>query len=165
MKPRTASSVMSLVLALAVAFTAAEAGAEPAKWDQKRVTAIAEKFAKAVADLRETVRKQPPTPNPRQTKLRYQALDDLRLLRQAANNLASDLKAGEGRAETYPGYKRIQLLRRDAEENGRKADIKEDTLARIAAAQDLLRQLAPYYEEEAAEVGGAPVPPAEPAAK
>jgi len=43
---------------------------------------------------------------------------------------------------TYPGLLRIQTLRHDAEQPGRK----------------VLRQLAPYYEDEAKAVEGASIP-------
>ncbi|HME72807.1 MAG TPA: hypothetical protein VKM54_23505 [Myxococcota bacterium] len=150
--------ILALAAALAVGFSTTGAKAEPAKWDQKRVTSIAQQLAVAVGELRESVRKQPPVSNPPQRKIRYQALDDLSTWKQVCDSFARSLKAGKGREETYPTYRRIQTIQRDLEEHGRRADVKLDTLNSYAKAADLLRQIAPYYEEEAKEVEGTSVP-------
>lgn len=140
--------ILAFAAALAVGFGTTGAKAEPATWDQKRVTSIAQQLAVAVGELRETVRKQPAITNSPQRKVRYQAIDDLRTMKQVCDNLARDLKAGKGRDETYPTYQRIQTIRRDLDEHGRKADVKMDTLNSYAKTSDLLRQIAPYYEDE-----------------
>jgi hypothetical protein len=155
--------ILAFAAALAVGFATTGAGAEAAKWDQKRVTSIAQQLAVAVGELRETIRKTPEVANSPQRKVRYEALDDLRTLRQVCDNFARDLKAGKSREETYPTFQRIQTIKRDLQEHGRKADIKVDTLNSYAKAADLLRQLTPYYEEEAKAVEGASAPSGAPA--
>jgi hypothetical protein len=142
---------------------ATSAKAEAAKWDQKRVTSIAQQLAAAVGQLYDIVSKQPASANTPQRKVRYQALDDLRTLKQVSGSFARNLKDGKGREETYPTYQRIQTIRRDLEEHGRRADVKLDTLNSYAKVADLNRQLGPYYEEEAKEVEGAPAPSGAPA--
>jgi hypothetical protein len=146
-----------------VGFGTYDAKAQPAKWDQTRVTSIAQQLAVAVGELRETVRKQPPLANAPQRKIRFQALDDLRTLKYVCDALARDLKGGESREETFPSYQRIQTMLRDLEGHGRRADIKLDTLNSYAKVADLNRRLGPYYEEEAKEVEGASAPSATPA--
>ncbi len=146
--------ILAFAAAVAVVCGATGAKAELAKWDQKRAASIAQQLASAVGELRENIRKQPPVANSPQRKVRYQALDDLRTLKQVCDNLARDLKAGKGRDETYPIYQRIQTIRRDLEEHGRKADVKLDTLNSYAKVADLLRQIGPYYEDAKAVEGG-----------
>ena len=158
------SRTLAFAAALAVGFAATGAKAEPAKWDQKRVTLLAQQLTVAVGELRESIRKQPAITNSPQRKVRYQALDDLATLKQVSGSLARNLKAGMGREETYPTFQRIQTIKRDLQEHGRKADIKVDTLNSYAKAADLLRQLTPYYEEEAKEVEGASEPSGTPPA-
>jgi hypothetical protein len=155
--------ILAFAAAFAVGFATTGAKGEPAKWDQKRVTSIAQQLAVAVGELRETIRKQPPVTNPPQRKVRYQALDDLATLKQVCDSFARNLKAGKSREETYPTFRRIQTIQRDLEGHGRKADIKMDTLNSYAKAADLMRQLTPYYEEEAKEVEGASEPSGAPA--
>ena len=155
--------ILAFAAAVAVVFGATGAKAEIAKWDQKRVTSIAQQLAVAVGELRESVRKQPEVPNSPQRKVRYQALDDLRTLKQVCDNLARDLKAGRGREETYPTYQRLQTIRRDLDGHGRKADVKLDTLNSYAKVADLLRRIGPYYEEEAKAAEGASAPSETPA--
>jgi len=163
MGSRTLGSLFALAAAVTVGFSASSAKAQPAKWDQARVTSIAQQLAVAVGELRETVRKQPPLANSPQRKVRFQALDDLRTLKQVCDAFARDLKAGGSREATYPAYQRIQTIQRDLEGHGRRADIKLDTLNSYAKVADLSRRLGPYYEEEAKEVEGAPAPSATPA--
>jgi len=162
------SRLQSWILVLAacvVAFSLSSAKAEPAKWNQKRVTSIAENLAVAVGELRDNVRKLPPIANSPQRKVRYQALDDLSTLKQVSDSLARALKAGKGREETYPTFRRIQTLQHDLEEHGRKADIKLDTLNAYAKVADLLRQISPYYEEEEKAGEGTSAPSEPPAPK
>ncbi|HBZ70990.1 MAG TPA: hypothetical protein DEP35_15165 [Deltaproteobacteria bacterium] len=155
--------ILAFAAAAALGFGATAAKADLAKWDQKRVASIAQQLAAAVGDLRETVRKQPEMPNAPKRKVRYQALDDLRTLKQVCDNLARDLRAGKNREQSEPTYQRIQTIRRDLEENGRRADIKLDTLNSYAKVADLNRQLRPYYEEEAKAGEGSSAPSAAPA--
>ena len=159
----TRARILVLCAALAAVSGATGASAQPAKWDQKRVTSIAQQLAVAVGQLYDNIVKLPSNANTPQRKVRFQALDDLRTLKQVSGSLARNLKAGKSREETYPTYQRIQTIRRDLEEHGRKADVKLDTLNSFAKVADLNRQLGPYYEEEAKEAGGASAPSEVPA--
>ena len=163
MRSTMSGRILALAAAVAVGFSTTSVKAEPAKWDQKRVTSIAQQLAVAVGELRESVRKQPEFANSPHAKSRDQALDDLRTLKQVCDNLARDLKGGKGVEETYPIFQRIQTLRRDLDGHGRKADIKLDALNSYAKVADLLRQIGPYYEEEAKAVEGASAPSETPA--
>jgi hypothetical protein len=132
-------------LALLVALPAA---AEPKEWDQAAVTELAQQLAEAAGDLRQSVRRTPPPPVGSQRRVRFQALDDLRVAENAINNLARRLESGEGREETYPTFERIRTLRNDIARLARRANITEPTLSKLETARGLLEQLAPYYEAE-----------------
>ena len=60
--------ILAFAAAVAVGFGTTGAKAEPAKWDQKRVTSIAQQLAAAVGELRENIRKQPPIPTRRSAR-------------------------------------------------------------------------------------------------
>ena len=99
-------------------------------------------------DLRQSVRRTPPATAGSQRRVRFQALDDLRVAESSINSLARRLESGEGRAETYPTFRRIRTLRNDIAMQARRAHIMEPTLSKLEAAQGLLEQLAPYYQPE-----------------
>ena len=127
------------------------AAAEPKEWDQAAVTEIAKQLAEAAGDLRVSVRRTPPATAGSQRRVRFQALDDLRVAESSINSLARRLESGEGREETYPTFKRIRTLRNDIAMQARRANITEPTLSKLAAAGELLEQMASYYEAYEAE--------------
>jgi hypothetical protein len=144
-------------LALVLSVFASSAVAESTAWDQKAVTAVAVKLAKAVKDLNLTVRKSPEaTLGSPQRRAQYQARESLKLLVGTSQRLALQLQAGEDKDATLPTYRRLQLIHRDAEEDGKKAHIAAPTLETIASTQALLEQLAPYYEDPPAAVAPTP---------
>ncbi len=148
MAGRIRSGVAWLGLVAGLALCASPAFAEAAKWDQGRVTQLARQLAAATKDLRIEVQKNPDQPPGPSRRAQYQAREDLRLLQYTTQQLASSLAKGEDRDATAPIFQRIQTLRRDAAENGRKGMIPEATLAKIEKARELLDQVAPYYAEE-----------------
>jgi hypothetical protein len=148
--------IVALGVAAALVIGATSVQAQTAKWDQAKVSAIADQLAASVADLRDQVRKQPPVDSPPQRKARYQVLQDLKMIESTSKQLAADLRGGEGREETQPAYDRLQMLRRDAAEHARSSDIREPVLGRVVATKDLLAQIAPYYEVTSVQ---APAPP------
>ena len=66
-------------------------------------------------------------------------------MEHSAKSMARALEAGEGKDEAAPRFKRIQSLRRDAEENGRKALIPDDVFAKITPVGGAIIKLAPYF--------------------
>lgn len=123
------------------------AGAEVATWSQERVAALAGELYDDVKDLKLTVQKSPDQPIGGARRAQYEARDQLRVLQSLARHLKADLEDGAGRDETITTFGRIQTVRRDLEEVGRKANILDATLEKVMAVQDVLRRLAPYYEE------------------
>jgi hypothetical protein len=148
MQRRIRSGIARLGLAAGLALCASPAFAQAAQWDQQRVTQLATQLAAAVKDLRVEVRKSPDQPPGQSRRAQYQAREDLRLLQYTTQQLASSLAKGEDRDATAPIFQRIQTLRRDAAENGRKGMIPEATLAKIEKARELLDQISPYYAGE-----------------
>jgi hypothetical protein len=150
-------------LALLLAMPASGAFAQSAPWDQKAVTAIAVKLEASIRDLHHTVRRNPDQPvGSPMRRAQFQARESLRLLVSTSQRLASQLRAGEDLDATLPTFRRLQMLRRDAERAGRRGNIPAPTLERVATVQSLIDQLVPFYgqaaaEEEAAEQA-APTP-------
>jgi len=140
---------IALGAALALLLLPTAALAELAKWDQARVTQIAEEFAGAMKDLRKEIQAAPPITDPARQRAQYVALDDVRIMSNTATLLANKLKAGEGREETFAAWRRLDLLRRDFEENARKAMIEDAIMEKILTAGELLIRLTPYYRADA----------------
>ena len=139
--------------ALALLLLPTAALAELATWNQERVTQIAEEFAGAMKDLRRELQAAPPSIDPSRQRARYVALDDIRIMTNTSTLLANKLKAGEGREETFAVWRRLDLLRRDFEENARKSDVQDAVMEQILKAGELLIRLTPYYRSEE-EAGG-----------
>ncbi len=133
------------LLGLLVALASA---AEPKPWDQAAVTELAKQLAESAGDLRDSVRRGPTSPSASQQRVRFQALDDLRVAANSVNSLARQLEAGAGREETYPTFRRIRMLRNDLAVQARRANITEPTLSKLETARELLEKLNPYYEAE-----------------
>jgi hypothetical protein len=135
------------VAAATFAITAGAASAELATWDQKRVAKYAEELTVATEDLKralETVGVQ----NFAQQNAMYQVKDTVKMLDTAASGLAEALKAGKGHDETLPRFKRVDTLRRDAEREGRSADIRDDVFEKVISVGSALLKLRPYYLDE-----------------
>jgi hypothetical protein len=121
--------------------------APTATWNQGRVTKIAQDLADATDELRVALRAEPIPETPVTQRDHYELREEVRLLHNSAHHLADMLDSGAGRDETMPIVKRIGLLRREAEENGRRVDIQSSTFEKVTAVGGLLIQLAPYYPE------------------
>jgi hypothetical protein len=139
----------SIVTAAAAAFllTASAASAELAQWDQERVAKYAAELAVATNDLKQAL-DAVGIQNFAQQNAMYQVKDTVEILHRTAGGLAEALKGGKSREETMPRYRRLKSLQRDAEEEGRSADIPESVFAKVFAAGSALIKLAPYYEED-----------------
>lgn len=155
LSPRSSRVAVAAALASLLVLAAPATLAETA-WDQKTVTDIAVKLAKSMKDLNLTVKKNPQAQvGSPQRRAQYNARESLRLLVNVSGRLASQLQAGEDKDATISTYKRMQLLRREAEDEGRKGQIPAPTLEKVVSMQAVMDQLAPYYED-------APTPAATP---
>ena len=145
---RRVRGITAVAAALVLLLLPTASLSELAKWDQERVTQIAEEFAVAMKDLRTEMQAAPPITDPSRQRALYVALDDIRIMTNTSTLLANKLKAGEGRDETFAVWRRLDLLRRDFEENARKADIEDAVMDKVINAGELLIRLTPYYREE-----------------
>jgi hypothetical protein len=137
--------------ALAVALSAAVAAhAQLAKWDQDRVTKYAENLVTACAGLEDSLN-QIGIQNLANANAAYQLKETVQMLQTAARGLSGSLQAGKTRDETLPRFKRIDTLRRDAEVQGRRADIPEQVFEKVFEVGSALIVLRPYYVSAARE--------------
>lgn len=120
--------------------------AKLATWDQARVSAIAQKLAAETEKLYTAYYKQP-LPGGFGGPDSHEFKDTVRLMHTESRHFAGELEKGEGRDKTRPVFKRLNELKRDAEEYGREIFMANPSLNQFSAVEDLLRQLAPYYEE------------------
>jgi hypothetical protein len=144
--------ILAAVSAAAFVSVVAAAGAraELATWDQARVTKYAEELAVATDELSQAL-ESVGIQNVTQANARYQVRDTVQMLNTASTGLAEALKNGKGRDETLPRYKRVETLRRDAEEESRRADIPENVFEKVFSVGGALIKLRPYYVDEPAQ--------------
>ncbi|MBW2242106.1 MAG: hypothetical protein JRH01_08965 [Deltaproteobacteria bacterium] len=146
MRIRRIVALFAGVALLAGAGAALARDDEPvADWNQERVTSYAKELSEACSALKDAVAKTPTNLLPANQRSFYRAKDDVRMLTSAARGLAKSLENGEGKEETLPRFKRIELLRNDAAENGRSAMLADDVLAKVTPVGVALIKLAPYY--------------------
>ncbi len=142
--------LVAAALTVALVSIAAPARAELATWDQDRVTKYAAELVTAADDLERSL-KQIGIQNLANANAMYQVQDTVKMLHTASRGLAKSLENGKGRDETMPRFKRVETLRRDAEIEGRSADIPEQVFEKVFAVGGALQRLRPYYVEQAEE--------------
>ena len=96
-------AMMAVGSALVLLLLPTAALGELAKWDQARVTQIAEELAAAMKDLRQEIQAAPAITDPTRQRARYEALEDVRIMTNSSTHLASELKAGKGRLSYIRG--------------------------------------------------------------
>ena len=144
--------------ALADSHAPGEAGASPqAEWDQDRMVILSDEFSKAANDVYSSIYKVQVgyTVGSGQEKAYYRMKDKVRVIKNEARHLSKALTDGKGREETRPMYDRMMVDIRDAREMAKQLFLTESVMDDIAKANDLLRQMSPYY---GAQAGNAPAP-------
>ncbi len=137
----------SAAVAVITLLVGSVAGAELAKWNQERVTKYAEELKASTRDLVQALSTVHAT-GVIHKDMFYQARETVGLMDHAADGLAAALEAGEGLDATLPRFKRIQALRRDAEEQAKKAELPEAVLDKVFPVGTALFKLRPYYQDE-----------------
>jgi hypothetical protein len=138
--------VLGLAAACAVV-AAIPAAADLAKWDQARVTQIAQDLAKASDAWWEAMRRQP--------GMAGDAMDvnsiggKARVLQEMSASLADQLKQGKDRAKTLDQYKSMKEIVDDTEMRAQQAALDEPTMDAWAKVADAMRRIAPYYDPNA----------------
>ena len=118
---------------------------EPVKWDQARVTQYAADLNQAVKDAVLQVRKSPTQVAVQQRQVWYDMKESLRLLENSTGHLQTELQKGASAEETRATFDRIESLRHDAEETGRKSMIPAPVMDALVKAGAIHNQMRPYY--------------------
>ena len=161
---RNLALARAALVALSLCLIARGALAEAVAWDQKAVTDIAVGLAKELRGLHVEVRRNPRVPaTTTARRAQFQAREDVRFLVSVSQRLASQLQAGEDKDATLPTYRRLQMIRRDAEQSARRIDIQKPILERVERARVLVDKLAPFYEDAPGTEAPAPAPTPAPA--
>jgi len=130
--------------------TGTPAGADLAKWDQAKVTALAKQLADATQALNDTFYQQPPPGVASMQSRAYQQLrQKIRVIRMEAGALSSSLAKGEGYEETLPSYESLMEMVRAARRDAQQVFSTTDVQQKATAARLVLNQLSPYYDPDA----------------
>jgi len=132
-------------LGLAASARAEDPAGEPVKWDQARVTQYSVELNQAIEEAVHQLRKSPLQTQPGQRQAWYDMREDLRLLENTSDHLQKQLQAGAGADETRATFDRIESLRHQAEEHGRKLATEEPVMAGLVNAGAIHNQMRPYY--------------------
>ena len=128
--------------------------AELAKWDQERVTALGAELEEACGALYDTFLKEPEsTIGSGQRKDFYRLRQVIRRVKGESKHLSSSLANGEGYDQTLPVYENLMTMVRDAREISQRTFTSNFVADKAAAAGDVLRRIAPYYDPKALEEG------------
>jgi hypothetical protein len=142
-----------LVLLLAV-WLPSGSFAELAKWDQERVTTLGTEFATACGALSDSFLKEPQSAiGSGQRRDYYRLRQIVRRVKGEARHLSSALANGEGYDQTLPIYENLMVMVRDARETAQRTFTANFVPDKAAAAGDVLRRIAPYYDPGALEGG------------
>jgi hypothetical protein len=141
-------------VALALLLAAEPGRAQSAAWDGARVTALAVELADVAVELQSAFRRDPPQAiGSGQARARASFADSLRVLRTETRALAAELEAGGGLEETWPIARRLRVVVRDLQEEGRRISWKEPVAGHARRAQALVTQLAPFFFDAASDPG------------
>ena len=147
----------SVLVVLVLAFGAwlpSASFAELAKWDQERVTALGAELSEACNALYDTFVKEPQkTIGSGQSTDYYRLRQVIRRIKTEAKHLSAALEKGEGYDQTLPIYEHLMTMVRDARETAKRTFSSNRVLDMAAAAGDVLRRIAPYYDPKALEEG------------
>ena len=140
----------AVAAALLTVVVPALAGAELKPWDQEEVTQLAKDLSEAVSNVRQITLKDPTMKGTGQMNERAakEYLDNLKALETACAQILRKLEAGEDLEKTMGVARRIGMLLRDAQTNGRKLMISQPESEAIEIAIAALDKISPYYSEE-----------------
>lgn len=139
------AAAVALVLGAGAAHAEERPAGEPVRWDQARVTKLAQDLTAAVKQAREAVRKSPMSHNIAQRTTYYELLETMRLVENTAQHLEEALEAGQDAEQTRASFERVSSLRFEAEEIGRRALVEEPVIDALVKAGSIHNQMKPYY--------------------
>jgi hypothetical protein len=136
-------------VAVIAAFAGSPASAQPATWDQAKVTAIAKQLATASDAWWQALRDEGDDQDfvgsgDSQT---YDSMTrESRTLNEAAQGLAGNLAGGKTRADTLDMYKSIKEVVDDMKVDQTLTFLEDSTIAAWKNFVTIFKQLAPYYD-------------------
>ena len=139
--------------------TTPAAATEPKPWDQEAIGKLAEDFAKKASEAYTAIYNQGGTTGSVASGQRrdfFRLRDKARIIDREARHYRSAVKDGKGLDETYSIFERLMVEVRGARVVARRVMIQEDTQKKIAAAGEVLQQIADYYDPAAFAAGSAP---------
>ena len=146
------SAVQCALVALATLALAAPVEAAAVQpWDQAKVTELGQQLEATTKELSDTFRRQPPpTVGSGQARSYYRLQQQIRQIRTEARSLSRALQKGAGHDETLPGFENMMQTIRLAQDEARRVFSTTEVRDKAAAAREVLNQLLPYYDAEAA---------------
>jgi hypothetical protein len=139
----------SVLFVTTLALAGTPALAELAAWDQAKVSALAKQLETETKSLEDTFRKQPQATGP-QRRSYYRLKQDVRKVRHAAQQLAGMLDKGATQEETLPIYEDLMQDVRRVRDFAPQLFITSDVMERASAVRQVLNQITPYYDPDAA---------------
>jgi hypothetical protein len=130
--------VAALVLPAVLSASAAEL-----KWNQERVTALAQDLIEPLAALRADLKSRPPVTG--KEEARTVVMNDVDRLELRARELAQRLASGAGRVETVALFREVETLQSQAMKHAREYPAPFDMHVYIDRTQSTTIQLARYY--------------------
>lgn len=141
----------------AVLIAATPSAADLAKWDQAAVTGIAKQLPAATERVQTALRDEPAqTIGSGDAGTSFGLQQNARRLHEQGMALAKHLEAGKGYEETRNLYRSFKEIWDDTMVNAQRSELPEPTMDAFAKVDDLVRQLAPYYDPKASGDPNAP---------
>ena len=149
--PRTHALRLAARAAALSCLIALPAAADLAPWDQARATGIATQLAAACDAFDVAVQKQPGLDQLGSGAAQEGSglIQNSRMLREQSMALAGHLEKGKGHDDTRNYWRSLKEVSDDVAENAQRTELAEPTMDAWAKVQDLMRQLAPYYDPKA----------------
>jgi len=138
-----------LSLGIALIWSTSSA-ADLAKWDQAAVTGIAKQLPAATERVQTALLDEPAqTIGSGDAESFFGLQQNARRLHEQGMALAKHLEAGKGYEESRNLYRSFKEIWDDTTVNAQRSELLEPTMDAFAKVEDLLRQLAPYYDPKA----------------
>jgi hypothetical protein len=136
-------------VAVIAAFASAPASAQPAPWDQAKVTALAKDLSAAANAWWLALRDEGDDQDfvgSGDSQDYDQMTRESRALTEASEGLVGNLSAGKGRADTLDMYKSMKEVMDDLAVDKQRAFLEDPTIAAGKKLKSTFQQLTPYYE-------------------
>lgn len=138
--------LLALWVSLSALGFAAPLGAEPVEWDQPRVTALAADLLSELDAALAAAADSPEQESVRQQRQRDAAVGQVKRVRQHAEKLLSELRAGRGLYQTQPYFRVAHELASETFQIAGDAVPFEEPIRHWKAAGEIAQEMSRYYE-------------------